>query len=242
MSKKKKGSRIALCVFLICIAVLVGYFVKTHHDGVKISKLSVKYSLLDLYEQNPDLVGWIRIPDTKISYPVMGTEDYLHKNFEGEYEYRGTPFVMSDWTEESRNSMIFGHNMWVEKTVFNPLHKYEVKDHWEKHQKAEFFVIRGKDSDPYVEKRTYQIHAVDKLNVDSNLYRMAQYFDNDLMPIRDLFDAANKGSLYDTGVKWTGGDELTLCTCSYHIKGNRDAGRLLVFGTRINTEKKDICD
>ena len=39
-----------------------------------------------LREQNGDMVGWLRIPGTRISYPVMQTIDnpeyYLDKNFE----------------------------------------------------------------------------------------------------------------------------------------------------------------
>lgn len=242
MRKKKKGSIIALCIFLICIACIVGYLIKNHHDGIKISEMSMKYSLLDLYEKNPDIIGWIRVPDTGVNYPVMNSEYYLHRDINGEYVYRGTPFVLSDWNEDMRNSMIFGHNMWVEKTMFNPLHKYENKDFWKDHQKAEFFVIRDKDKTPYVEKRTYRIHAVAKVHVDGGLYHLAQYFDTEVRPMTDLYERAENESMYRTDVEWGGGDELTLCTCSYHIKGNRDAGRLLVFGTRTGTEKKDICD
>jgi len=240
MNKKKA---IPLIIIAICLAVGIGYLIKNHSDGMKISKMAIGMSLLDLYEQNHDLVGWIRVPGTNISYPVMNSENYLYQSFEGDYAYRGTPFVMSDWdVEKSRTTMIFGHNMWVEKTMFNDLHKYKKDGFYKKAPKAEFFVIKDKDSDPYVEKRTYRIHAADLVSVNDDLYAKSQYFNNDSDSLKDLFDAANKDSLFKTKVKWAGGDELILCTCSYHISGNRDAGRILVFGTRIKTEKKDFYD
>jgi len=48
-----------------------------------------------LFEQNPDMIGWIAIDGTTINYPVMQTPDrpdfYLKHNFEKQY---------SDYTEE----------------------------------------------------------------------------------------------------------------------------------------------
>ena len=40
-----------------------------------------------LWETNPDTIGWIRVPDTKIDYPIVQSPDnqyYLHKDFEGQ--------------------------------------------------------------------------------------------------------------------------------------------------------------
>lgn len=52
-----------------------------------------------LYEQNPDLFGWICIEDTVLDYPVMHTPDdpekYLRLAFEGENSTAGTPL----WTQ-----------------------------------------------------------------------------------------------------------------------------------------------
>lgn len=43
-----------------------------------------------LYEQNPDLIGWIKIENTKIDYPVMQTKEepqyYLRRNFDEKYD------------------------------------------------------------------------------------------------------------------------------------------------------------
>ena len=43
----------------------------------------------ELYRQNPDMVGWIKIEDTKINYPVMQSIDepnfYLKHGFDRNY-------------------------------------------------------------------------------------------------------------------------------------------------------------
>ena len=64
-------------------------------DFIKIIELkdvAVGYSMLPsmkvLYEQNPHIIGWITIEDTKIDYPVMQTPEdenfYLKLSFYGE--------------------------------------------------------------------------------------------------------------------------------------------------------------
>ena len=46
-------------------------------------------NLNDIYNQNNDLVGWLKIDDTNINYPVMQTKNneeyYLRKNFYKKY-------------------------------------------------------------------------------------------------------------------------------------------------------------
>lgn len=52
--------------------------------------------LAELYQQNSDLAGWIRIEDTNINYPVMHTPDnpdfYLKHGFDREYSDYGCPY------------------------------------------------------------------------------------------------------------------------------------------------------
>lgn len=47
--------------------------------------------LAELYQQNSDLAGWIRIEDTNINYPVMYTPDnpdfYLKHGFDNQYQF-----------------------------------------------------------------------------------------------------------------------------------------------------------
>ena len=65
---------------------------------------------------NPDVIGWIQIEGTSISYPIMkGTDNeyYLKHTFEGNYNAAGSIFI--DYTNNSNfedcNTIIYGHNM-----------------------------------------------------------------------------------------------------------------------------------
>lgn len=65
---------------------------------------------------NPDVVAWLYVPMTGISYPVVqgGTNDeYLHKSFTGEYRYAGSIFLDSENAKSftDRNTILYGHNM-----------------------------------------------------------------------------------------------------------------------------------
>jgi len=80
-----------------------------------------------LQEVNPDVLGWILIPGTEISYPLLQAGDnsyYLKHSWDGEenscgsifYDYRSSP---EDW-----NAVIYGHNM-RNGSMFAGLHNYE---------------------------------------------------------------------------------------------------------------------
>ena len=105
-------------------------------------------------EQNPDFVGWLKIDDTVIDYPVIHTpedpEKYLHADFNGAYSYAGVPFIDYRCTEDSDNVLIYGHNM-SDGSMFHTLVKYEQKNHWQAHPVIRF--------DSVYEEREYEVVA-----------------------------------------------------------------------------------
>lgn len=74
-----------------------------------------------LLAENPDTVGWIYVPETKIDYPVVLSHDndeYLYRNFSGEYANGlqptyGTPFLLAQNTADFSDAIniIQAHNM-----------------------------------------------------------------------------------------------------------------------------------
>lgn len=73
---------------------------------------------------NADYFGWLTIPDTVISYPVMyspgNPERYLHMDFYGNYSFSGTPFLDARCDPNDGNLIIYGHNM-TNGTMFGSL-------------------------------------------------------------------------------------------------------------------------
>lgn len=55
-------------------------------DDGNLNLADMKVDWDELLKINPDTVGWVYIPGTKVNYPVVHTTDndkYLHTNFRG---------------------------------------------------------------------------------------------------------------------------------------------------------------
>ena len=183
-----------------------------------------------LYEMNPDLVGWISIPGTRVDYPVMQTPDsvnfYLKRNFNKDYSEHGCIYIREecDILEPSDNITIYGHNM-LDGSMFAALHDYIKKDAWEKNPLILF--------DNLYEYHTYQIFAVFKTTAS-----IGKGFD-----YHQLIDASSEEefnqhiatckelAFYDTGITPVYGDKIIcLSTCEYTLVN----GRLVVAAVRIS--------
>ena len=94
-----------------------------------------------VYEQNPDLFGWICIENTVLDYTVMHTPDdpekYLRLSFEGEISTAGTPFMDAKCEIDSDNYIIYGHNM-KNGTMFREILQYANKSYWQEHPMIRF--------------------------------------------------------------------------------------------------------
>ena len=96
-----------------------------------------------LFEQNSDIVGWIRIDDTQINYPVMQSPQepnfYLKHGFDKEYTDYGCPYMSEscDVNKPSDNLIVYGHHM-KNGTMFSDLEKFKSKEFWEEHKTFRF--------------------------------------------------------------------------------------------------------
>lgn len=91
-----------------------------------------------LCEMNPDVVGWLEIPDTHINYPVLHGEDDLQYAYTDAY---GNPNMNGSIYLAATNHasfaecymMLYGHNM-ANGGMFGDLKKYEDSDYFKNHQ------------------------------------------------------------------------------------------------------------
>ena len=131
-----------ICAFSIVFAVSSGFLIKHYYDSAKQAEMydnlievvetepedtqePMNYSkektfipeYQELYLQNNDMVGWIKIEDTKINYPVMQSKDnpnfYLKHGFDKAYTDYGCPYVQENCDMElpSDNIIIYGHHI-----------------------------------------------------------------------------------------------------------------------------------
>ena len=95
---------------------------------------------------NPDIRGWLRIPDTPIDYPVLiGTEegDYLKRNFRGEEDPLGSVFsyVGTDLGGDA-HIYLFAHNL-ISGQMFGGLKKFLDPAFAETHVRAFLYTPGG---------------------------------------------------------------------------------------------------
>ena len=183
-----------------------------------------------LLNMNKDLIGWLKIADINIDYPVMQTNDnnyYLDHNFDKKYDKNGCLFLdyQCDVINRNTNLIIYGHNMQSGK-MFGSLNKYSNKEYYEEHPKFEF--------DTIYEKGAYEIVYVFRskiYNEDVVVFKYYQFLDaQSEQEFNSNMAEMAKISLYDTGITPEYGDELlTLSTCDYQ----ENNGRFVIVARKI---------
>ena len=205
--------------------------VKIHYtdDTVDIPDILPEYSLI--HQKNQRMIGWVKIDDTIIDYPVMQTvnnEYYLDHNFNQEEDRNGCIFMdyQCDVIKGCDNIILYGHHMKSGK-MFGTLNKYSKESSYEVHTTIEF--------DTIYEKGTYQVMYVFRSKVYSEEDVTFKYYQFiNAASEKEFHSAMNEMaalSLYDTGVTASYGDKLlTLSSCDYQEK----AGRFVVVAKKIS--------
>ena len=90
--------------------------------------MNIKFA--ELYAISSDVVGWLKIENTKISTVLLQTTDddyYLYRDIYKKYSRYGNPYVKSDCKMGkdgmSKNTIIYGHNT-HDHLIFNRLEEY----------------------------------------------------------------------------------------------------------------------
>lgn len=92
------------------------------------ARLLAKTDFTALQKQNADTCGWLLIPETGISYPIVQGEDnerYLTYGFDGSSSAHGAIFLhyLNDQRLRNFNTIIYGHNM-NDSSMFAKLNRY----------------------------------------------------------------------------------------------------------------------
>ena len=175
-----------------------------------------------LHQENPDLFGWVQIPDTRLNYPVMYTpedpEYYLRRAFDGSDSDSGVPFLDGSCTEDGGNYLIYGHNMNA-GTMFALLPSYARQDFWEEHPVIRFDTLYERGDYAVMAAFYSQVYDVDAQGV----FRYYQYTDlSSPERFQEYVEQVKSAALYDTGITAEYGDQLlTLSTCNYHTGDGR---------------------
>lgn len=237
---------ICIILFLISLYKIIDYHYETYQSISKnenimelINKEKFEYSFYEKYkellEKNSDMIGWISIEGTKLNYPVMQTKDdekyYLRRNFDKEYEFRGTLFVNkeADLTKTNDNIIIYGHNM-DDGTMFGTLRKYLKESFYEKHRFINFETINGS----FIYEIVFVFKTVDEKNHASYIDYSNFFNIDNVKNYQKQIELYKNASLYEVLKLPKHGDELlTLSTCEY----SHDNGRLVIIANKIKERR-----
>lgn len=173
-----------------------------------------------LQEVNSEVVGWIAIPDTDLSYPIMAHEDnqfYLEHSWNNEYNPCGAIFLecMSSADFTDYNTIVYGHRM-ANDSMFGMLRFYQEDEYRQEH--PSIYIVYGD------ELRRYDVFAAYEADVEGIVYQLNLEEKNRQ---QEFIDACLESSVIDTGIVPTKDDPvLTLSTCP----SSGYASRLVVQG------------
>lgn len=249
---KKVNKKITLLIYFVLVSLIIIsiiYIVREFYwkkeaveetkivdtievDESKVTKESTKrmIQVKSLQQENSDVVGFLEIENTNISYPVVQGNDneyYMTHNYKKEKSKNGAIFLDKDydWNIPSNNYLIYGHNL-NNGTMFQELLKYANESYYKEHPTISFTTAD--------EEGVYDIISVFRskvYNTNDNVFKYyffinpktEEEYNYYIKNIKDI-------SLYNIEKTAKYGTQLiTLSTCSYHVKD----GRFVVVGAKV---------
>ena len=252
---------VAILVLVGALGYLVNYFVIAPYlnNQVNAELKEIAYSDPDsddktlkkgqeqdwdaLKEINEEIVGWIRIDDTRIDYPVLehkGDDQYdqyyLYRTYKKDWSVYGSCFIDYRSTDSvnSKNVIIHGHNM-NDGSMFHQLMDYGDLwgdlDYYKDHPVIVFNTPEG--------DAKWKIISVFKTNT---MYAHGEFFNymqgefNSDAEFMNFVYNCRIRSMFDTPVVVNENDQLlTLSTCSYEFSNFRT----VVVARKVRENEKD---
>lgn len=183
----------------------------------------VRAQIKKLQEINPDIIGWIRIPNTVIDYPVLQSSEndpeyYLYRNYKKGSTQYGSIFLQSGTAIDGSDQdlVLYGHSM-NDGRMFASLLRFGKLDVYKQSPVITFNTAEGGGK--------WKIISVFKTNTDESQGKPFPYtyshFNSDSSYLNFIYQARQR-SIINTGVDFNENDTvITLSTCSYEFDGFR---------------------
>ena len=180
-------------------------------EGIKV----VNDYIVSLLTVNPDTVGWLKVPNTNIDYPVVQGIDnahYLDYNFNNEKDRNGWVFMdyRNDKDVLDKNTILYAHNRYSSGVMFGPLMDTLYKKWYTNpdNRYISFDTIYGTFK--------WEVFSLYKVNVDD--YGMKIAFD-DNESWNEFIKKLKRRSVYNFNVDIGENDKIiTLSTCTNNRK------------------------
>lgn len=180
-----------------------------------------------LLEMNADYIGWIKVDNTEINYPVVHTDNnefYLTHNFYKERDKAGAIFLDANNSREKldKNMILYGHNM-KDNSIFGSLNSFTNQN---------FFNNQGSILLDF-QDRTYEWEVF-------SVYQSkdGKWMKNQFSPIKEFekyISTIKERSLFPSSTEVTTDDYiLTLSTCT-----NADEDERIIVHAKLTNVETD---
>ena len=204
-----------------------------------------KYKLA--YSINPEVAGWLRIPNTAIDTILMQDKNnkyYLRNNFYGQYTEFGNAFIdyRNKLNSLNQNTIVYGHaTQFTKLQAFYDLYKYMDYDFYTRNPIIEFGTLY-KD----YKWKVFAVYITSVQRKDDNGY-FFNYIHPDINDSRfpGYLDQIKQRSRFFTDIGVNESDKiLTLSTCVYDDKvaGKSLDARLVVAAKLMSEDESNEID
>lgn len=168
----------------------------------------IKVDFETLKQINPDIVGWLYIPYSNISYPLLHTDNndtYLKQTYDKQNSTFGSIFMDYQNTSNlsDKHTIIYGHNM-KNGSMFGTLKNYCDEDFLKKNKV--FYILTPEGNYRY---QVFSYHVADAIG------RVYQVAFEDNLAYQSYLDLVNQSSYINSDIEVTTEDRtLTLSTCT----------------------------
>lgn len=189
----------------------------------------IKIDWVALSRINEDIVAWIMIPDTNISYPILKGIDnhyYLNHSYTKDVNFMGSIFLdyQSAIDFSDRNTFVYGHNV-TNGTMFAEIEHYKDKDFFFTHDTIYLYT-------PYQDYRC-TIISFHSTTAYSKAYTFNIVDANSLKTYVDIITFDIHGYVNEDVVIDEDDRLISLSTCSYEINNEPSSQRYLLHAKLI---------
>ena len=178
-----------------------------------------------LLKVNPDTIGWLKVNNTKIDYPVVrsyNNDFYLTHDYYKRFTYNG--WVFMDYRNNpknlGKNTIIYGHNRYNTGVIFGSLSK-TLNKNW--YSNRDNLII---SFNTLYEKINWEVFSIYTIDVTSDYLQTTFADDNEYQAFLDTISNRSEVKL---NAKATVNDRiLTLSTC------HDEDRRLVIHAVRID--------
>lgn len=205
----------------------VEYYPDSEDKYKDISFMNVDFG--ELLSKNSDTVGWIKVNNTNVNYPVVQTNDnayYLKHDFNKKSNRSG--WVYADYRDDFKyfgnNSIIYAHNTRTD-TMFSTL-TWCLKDSWYTNVDNHYIKVSTPTSNT-----VWKIFSI--YMIKTEVYYLKTYFETE-EEHQKFVDTIKGRSIYDFNEDISTEDKiLTLSTCN-----NDGTKRIVIHAKMIKAEYK----